>query len=228
MICNYDFKNTNVKDLYNDKYVYAPSEVSKKEKLFQDDLSIKLDEIIKLKGKKVLEIGCGDGYFLHRIKKFASECIGYDPSAACEKAKSYQSPIIKKKMFSIDDNSANTDLYIMRHVLEHLEYPIKFLEDINKISKNKKDSTYLYIEVPNISFCIDNNMYFDFYYDHIFYFNKYSLCRILESTGWYPFKSVFSEKNEFLGLVSKNNIENSIEKLTFSPNDKVVEKAAQF
>ena len=99
-----------------------------KEKEFQQKLAAQINNHISLKDKTILEIGCGDGYFLNQLTKFGNDGIGYDPSAACNKAMQYKNLDVKKEIFQPHKAiHNNVDFIVLRHVLEHLESPIIFL-----------------------------------------------------------------------------------------------------
>jgi len=221
--------NNNDDSLYNDNYYYAPSEISEVEKEFQFKLAKQINNHINLKKKTILEIGCGDGFFLNQLTKYAIHGIGYDPSAACDRAMKYEKLDIYKEIFLPNKSSFNNaDFFVLRHILEHLENPTKFLTSLANNNSSNTSSQYLYIEVPNAKFCMENNMYFDFYYDHIFYFNKFTLSKILSNSGWSPLYNIFGDDNEFLGIVSKKKQSKIIDELHYPFDSKYIPLAKRF
>jgi hypothetical protein len=97
------------------------------------------------------------------------------------------------------------DLFILRHVLEHLQQPVNFLKMINSNNTYRKSARYFFIEVPNLEILLEENLFFDFYYEHIFYFSMHGLLRLLSLSGWTFFNKLTEEKSEFLGIIARNS-----------------------
>lgn len=141
----------------------------------------------------------------------------------------YKNLDVKKEIFQPHKSiHNNVDFIVLRHVLEHLESPIKFLKSLSNYHSLNNEFQYLYIEVPNVKFCIENNMYFDFYYDHIFYFNKYTLTEILKHCGWSPLYNIFGDDNEFLGLISQKRKQKVKKELDYSFDSQFINLITRF
>lgn len=124
-----------------------------------------LNEILAIikrhfKGKKILEIGCGDGYFLDMLSNNGFDIMGMDPSFSGE------NPLISKEYFT-KDSKEKFDCVILRHVLEHIKDYYGFLRDIAAANNNQG---LIYIEVPNLDFSNEHFGAIDFYYEHVNYF----------------------------------------------------------
>ncbi|MWV66833.1 methyltransferase domain-containing protein [Helicobacter saguini] len=124
-------------------------------------------EIIKrhFKGKKILEIGCGDGYFLEILEQNSFDIKGMDPSFVGE------NPLISKEYFT-KDSKEKFECVILRHVLEHIKDYYGFLCDIAAANNNQG---LVYIEVPNLDFSNNHFGAIDFYYEHVNYFRLENL-----------------------------------------------------
>lgn len=102
---------------------------------------------LKLKNKKTLEIGPGSGSFMFWLLKHGFEVQGCDLSST-----------ICKHLWNLglnvhyghisDIKESHFDLTIAKHVLEHVNNPLSFLQDIKK---RLRDCGTAYISVPNIS-----------------------------------------------------------------------------
>jgi len=93
---------------------------------FQDYLNdiINLFKKKSLHTKKIIEIGCGKGYFLENLQKHGFNVTGFDP------AYEGNNPYIIKDYFSEKYSHLNGDVIIMRHILEHIQNPLNFLHNI--------------------------------------------------------------------------------------------------
>lgn len=127
-------------------------------------------EILKpfMQDKKVIEVGCGKGHFLRKLSDRGVDIVGCDPT--------YQGddPRIIKEFFS-PGLKQKGDLIILRHVLEHIQHPVDFIRSIARFNDYKG---VIYIEVPDLSWIIANQVYFDFFYEHVNYFLPEDFQRI--------------------------------------------------
>lgn len=116
-------------------------------------------------GGKIVEIGCGKGDFVELVqadKYFQIE--GYDS------AYSGTNRSIHCRYLTVDDR-IHADIIVLRHVLEHIQHPYKFLDMIKTIFGKAK----IYIEVPCYEWIIKNGAFFDITYEHVNYFSETSL-----------------------------------------------------
>ena len=126
-----------------------------------------LDKLLKklqqydIHSKKVIEIGCGKGYFIELLNKNGIEAIGFDP------AYEGNNPNIIKDYFSEKYSNMNADFIILRHTLEHIQHPLDFLNIIAKANNYKGK---IFIEVPDLDWIIKKKSFWDIHYEHCNYF----------------------------------------------------------
>lgn len=198
------------KSHYDENYYCSFTQNSSQAQKYQKKIANKINNILSLENKKVLEIGCGDAFFLNCLASFCCQPVGFEPSSTYQFARKYPHIELYNKFFEPEKSQNkwnHIDLFILRHVLEHLKQPINFLKIINDNNTNRKQSRYFYIEVPNLEVLLDENLYFDFYYEHIFYFSLPGLLRVLSLSRWTPFKRLTNKKSEFLGIIARNTPE---------------------
>lgn len=105
------------------------------------------------KGSKVLDVGCGGGYFLDLFKENRYNCYGVEfaEDAAKEASKRhriYQGEFPKLRI------STKFDLIIFRGVLEHVPYPKMYLD--KALSLIKKNGLIYFTATPNSdAFCCE-------------------------------------------------------------------------
>ena len=193
-------------EIYNDDY-YSSFTHSPQARSYQESLARDLDSLIGVSGKTVLEVGCGDGFFLHTLGSLGAKAIGYEPSSTYALAAEHQEIEVHHQYFSFDpthEESGPADVIVMRHVLEHLMDPKDVLTSLSKKRFQNGHAQYLLIEVPNSLQLLRDNLYFDFYNDHVHYFSEGSLRRLLKSAGWTHLAGIQSD-GEFVRLLSVNN-----------------------
>ncbi len=108
----------------------------------------------------LIEIGCGKGFFLEMLLSKGFDIVGFD------KAYEGNNPKIIKDYFTSNSGFKGKGL-ILRHVLEHIQNPVKFLNDLKNYNNNEG---LVYIEVPCLDWIIKNKAWFDICYEHVNYF----------------------------------------------------------
>lgn len=116
---------------------------------------------------KIIEIGSGKGYFLNLLENIGfKNVIGFDP--AYEGAKNN----IIKDYYSNKYRDINADLIILRHTLEHISEPFKFLKEIAEANNY---TGKVFIEVPCFNWIKKKEAFWDIFYEHCNYFTKDTL-----------------------------------------------------
>lgn len=99
-------------------------------------------EAVALKGKKVIDVGCGDGVYTHELyqKTRPKKMCGVDSSKEAIKiAKkiyvNYKNlEFFYKNIYTLSKRIEHFDLAIVRGVIHHVTYPEKAIESIGEIA----------------------------------------------------------------------------------------------
>jgi len=136
-----------------------------------------------LSGKKILEVGCGNGYVLAAAKEKSSQCYGSEFSKK-NIAKAIHNtglPIYPDPLESFPQK--DFDIIMSFDVLEHVEHPVNFVQSISNLLK---PGGYILFYTPNYdSFSVKLLKEYSSYVDpteHIILFNSGSLQAIAERT----------------------------------------------
>lgn len=141
-----------------------------------------------VKGKKILDLACGEGYGSFLMKKWGGESttvIGVDISKeAIEKAKtnfSLESSItfISCNAENLPFNSEQFDLIVSFETIEHVEHPQKFLSEIKRVLK--KDGA-LVLSCPNDYYYEKHYVNFNYQY-HLAKYSFNDFKNILQKCG---------------------------------------------
>jgi SAM-dependent methyltransferase len=136
-----------------------------------------------IRGKTVLEIGCGKGEFLSLICKLGgNRGIGYDPSFVPARQNSEQDIRFVREFFTEETNELAPDLLCCKMTLEHIGQPDRFLACVRSVA-NRKDSV-IFFQVPDVSRILKDGAFWDIYYEHCSYFSAVSLKRLFTGTGF--------------------------------------------
>lgn len=131
----------------------------------------------------LVEVGCGKATFFNLLSNSGFRNLrGFD--------RTYQGsdPRITKDYLSDFHKPLSADGILLRHVLEHIPDPVRFLADLEQI--NQKSLKFV-IEVPSMEWSIRANAYWDFGYEHANHFTVDSFKKIFKECKIYR---VFSEQ----------------------------------
>lgn len=206
---------------------------------FLTGISQKLVKKYNLKGKTIVEIGCGKGDFLNLLVGLnMGKGFGIDP-AYVEGRQTNPNLTFYKEFYSLKHGKIPADLICCRHTLEHIFNTADFLILI-KNSLEKKTDPIIFFEVPQIKKILENEAFWDIYYEHCSYFSPGSIARIFRKTGYEIIDLRLDYNDQYLLIEAKPSlkksgknfaIEESIEELkalTTYFNVKVSEKLARW
>ncbi|MGA8132548.1 class I SAM-dependent methyltransferase [Pseudomonas sp. MWU12-2345] len=119
------------------------------------------------KGRSLIEVGCGKGYFLELLRGLGYAITGIDP------AYEGSNPEVIKAPFTRGLGLA-ADALVLRHVLEHIADPVAFLAAMAEANQGGQ----IYIEVPCFDWIVEHRAWFDLFYEHVNYFRLDDLRRL--------------------------------------------------
>ena len=199
---NFEYSKIN----YSSNRVQESRIFSPRIKSFMQESAKKLKRVLDLRSTEVIEIGCGDGYFLGLFSD-ESSVVGFEPSSEAEVAIKNNIRVVRDYYDPSINYDLEPNLIIMRQVLEHLENPVNFLKSFAELLSKRKSGGFIYIEVPNGGKTYDSNRFYDIYYEHYLYFTIQSLVALLEKCGF----QVISCSEELDGeIISAIGVVNSL------------------
>ena len=136
-----------------------------------------------IRGKTVLEIGCGKGEFLNLICEVGgNRGLGYDPSFVPARAPSKQDVRFVREFFTEETREIAPDLLCCKMTLEHIGQTHRFLRSVRTVA-NEQDSL-VFFQVPNVDRILTEGAFWDIYYEHCSYFSATSLENLFIRTGF--------------------------------------------
>lgn len=144
---------------------------------YADELARSLAIRYALRGKTIVEIGCGQGEFLARLCELG-ECFGlgfdpgYTPTRAGRAATSERLHIVAD-VYNHEHVDVAVALICCRHVLEHIADPYAFVAGTRRMEGGCV--TPVFFEVPNALFTLRDLGIWDLIYEHVSYFSPCSL-----------------------------------------------------
>ena len=137
----------------------------------------------ELVGKRIVEIGSGNGDFLRLLCNAGNLGEGYDPSQPTSRSEARNGSVeIIGRNFAAED-AREADFVCCRHVLEHLLEPMTLLRQLRG-SMAAKAGAVAFFEVPNGLFTLDRLGIWDLIHEHVSYFMPSSLVRAFHGAGF--------------------------------------------
>lgn len=153
---------------------------------YAQDTANYLIERYDLRGKRVLEIGCGQGEFLALLCEGGDNYgVGIDPSYVAAPGGPSMDPRLEliQDHYSRKYAERRVDLTCCRHVLEHLAAPRDLLQVVRD-TIGEESEAIVFFEVPNVLYTLRDMGIWDIIYEHCSYFSPSSLRRIFNACGF--------------------------------------------
>ena len=144
-----------------------------------------------MRGKTVVEIGCGKGEYLTKLAELGiGHGIGFDPTFDPNRLEANENlsfvrdffPPKTEKVSGYAFDYRQADFYLCKMTLEHIHQPKMFMLELNKIILN--DDAVVIMQLPAFERIIEEVAYWDIYYEHCNYFSEQSLSRLFRGSGF--------------------------------------------
>ncbi len=151
---------------------------------YVDGLASKLLNDGGVRDCRIVDVGCGDGYFLRRLvddPASGNTGVGFDPS--------YRGPDedgrlrFERRFYDADCAHVLADVVVCRHVIEHVPDPVAMLNTVRRALANSRHAK-VYFETPCFEWIMAENAIWDLFYEHCSYFTASSLKAAFEAAGF--------------------------------------------
>ena len=137
-----------------------------------------------LKGKKILEVGCGKGEFLRIWKDYEVRAVGieYDQELVV-RARNEGLEVYKAYADNADTQlpEAPYDAFVQFNFLEHQPYPNEMLQCIYN---NLTEDGVGLVTVPSLEYILKYDGYYELIKDHIAYYSEETLKLLFQKNGF--------------------------------------------
>ena len=195
-----------LKPINDYSYVFRSSDISKELQRFRLKQIKSFISDYQLNGKKVIEIGCGNGENLSLFQDLDAFFFGIEDKKIAINNTAFI-PKIEKAFLehSTKLKEAPFDAFFSFNVLEH--WP-KFRSVLKNLRDNLKDNSVGIFEVPNYEMILKYHLYNEFIPDHIYYFTPYSFETALRVNGFKVLDLKIIQENYIISATVKK--ENSL------------------
>ena len=139
----------------------------------------------------VLDIGCGGGFVLNRLnnKYVNAKVMGIEPSPIAKRASQKVGFLLIEEFYPPEQRNrvAGTNIILHYDVLEHVEEPLSFLEDVHQ---DLADDGIVIFSVPDCTIAIENGDISMLIHEHLNYFSVDSLAFLVKQAGFEDVKVI--------------------------------------
>lgn len=164
-------------------------------------------------GKNILEIGCGSGYILTKLKNKGANVIGIEPNKSYKK----EDVTIYEDIKYLPQN-IKFDLIITNAVIEHIFNLRLFIKRLKKISKLKCE---YFNCVPDCEDALNFGDPTMLNHEHVYYFTKKNICNFYNFCGFSAYSYTDGKGNLYCHAKRKKIKKKVIKK---NSNNKILTK----
>jgi SAM-dependent methyltransferase len=172
---------------------------------FHRKLAERLVDRYDLRGKTVLEIGCGKGEFIGLLAELGdNRGVGFDPGYHEERSPSAVAERIKfiKDFYSEKYAKYHADFLCCKMTLEHIPATSPFISTVRRVIGDGYE-TVVFFQVPEVTRIVRDCAFEDIYYEHCSYFGPGSLGRLFRRNGFHVLDLETEYAGQYLTIEAK-------------------------
>lgn len=176
---------TEYSDRYEPTQAYSPTF-----QRFHRDLAGRLAGALDLRGKTVVEVGCGQGEFLHLLCGLGGcRGVGFDPCLDRRRAdvvgeRAGGVELIGDFFSDASIEGLAADVLLSKMTLEHIPAAGRFFRLAERVAKVSAPGMRLFIQIPESERIFTDLALEDVYYEHCNYFTEVSLAGLFRRHGF--------------------------------------------
>jgi SAM-dependent methyltransferase len=158
-----------------------------------------------IRGKRIVEIGCGKGEFLALLCETGdNQGVGIDPGCAPGRLQGESAARVRliRDLYSERYSELPADVVCCRHTLEHIQPTRAFMRMVRRVIGSRLD-TLVFFEVPDMRRVLRERAFWDIYYEHCTYLTAGSLARLFRSTGFEVIDLVRDFDDQYLWITAR-------------------------
>ncbi len=152
---------------------------------WHEALAARLVERHDLRGKRVVEVGCGKGEFLRLLVELGeNHGVGFDPSyvPGREGALARGTLEFVQDFYGERYTDRKADFLCCKMTLEHIADVGAMMRTIRRTVGD--EDTVVFFQVPDVLRILVERAFWDIYYEHCSYFSAGSLARLFRASGF--------------------------------------------
>jgi cyclopropane fatty-acyl-phospholipid synthase-like methyltransferase len=154
--------------------------------VFHRSLAERLIERFDLRGKDIIEIGCGKGEFLMLLCELGgNRGVGFDPGVHQDRIQGAAAERVRfiPDFYSEKYADFQGDFIACKMTLEHIQPTGDFIATVRR-AIGDRIGTSVFFQIPEATRILRDCAFEDIYYEHCSYFSPGSLARLFRSNGF--------------------------------------------
>jgi SAM-dependent methyltransferase len=139
-----------------------------------------------VRGKRIVEVGCGKGLFLHKLvgaPELGNLGFGFDPSYVGPDQALDGRLVFRRELYGPGCESLRADVVVCRHVIEHVADPLALLATV-RAALSQSPAARVFFETPAVDWILRGRVIWDFFYEHCSLFTARSLATLFQRAGF--------------------------------------------
>jgi hypothetical protein len=139
-----------------------------------------------VRGKRIVEIGCGKGEFLVAMCELGDNSgLGIDPAFVEERLTTSAAGRLEfvNALYDGSWGRLDADVVVCRHTIEHIAPVGEFMASI-RAGIGERGDTMVLFDLPDVVRVLREAAFWDIYYEHCSYFSPGSLARLFRRSGF--------------------------------------------
>jgi SAM-dependent methyltransferase len=166
---------------------------------FHERLARDLIERFDLHGKRVVELGCGQGEFVTMLAELGDN-QGYGFDQVIRAPGKHGKVTFIKDLYAEPYRDLEPDFVCCKMTLEHVHDVAEFLRHLRRTVGDRPETVVLFM-IPEITRILNLRAFWDIYYEHCSYWSPGSLARAFRSAGFDPIR-VWTEYDDQYVLIA--------------------------
>jgi hypothetical protein len=158
-----------------------------------------------IRGKQIVEIGCGKGEFLEIMCEIGgNDGVGIDPGCVPGRLTGPAASRVRfiRDLYSEQYTALPADVLVCRHTLEHIQPTREFVQMMHRAIAGRRD-TLVFMEVPDLRRVLREPAFWDMYYEHCSYFTAGTLARLFRECGFEVLELVRDFEDQYIWLTAR-------------------------
>ena len=196
----YDPRVTEYSERYEGTQAFSPTFDT-----YHREIAQSLIDRHQLRGRRALEVGCGQGEFLQLLCTIGDlEGLGFDPAVREDAIQQKDGLRLRfvREMYSEAYRDVDADLYCCKMTMEHIPDVASFVGMLRR-SIGDRPEAIVFVQVPEVGLILRESQFYDVMHEHCSYFTPASIRYLFAAQGFEVLATPIQFQGQHLGLEAR-------------------------